>query len=166
MRRRLACATMLALALSLAASATCAATLTVGANAPIRTIASAARLARDGDVVEITAGDYRGDVAVWLQKRLTIRGIGGTPVLKANGRIAEGKASWVIRDGDFTIEDIAFEGARAYAGNGAGIRFERGRLVVRRCRFTDDENGVLTRNGADSKVTIADSEFSHAPERS
>ena len=155
----------LALALALASFATSAATLAVGPNAPIRTIAAAARLAHDGDVVEIAAGDYRGDVAVWLQKRLTIRGVGGTPVLKADGRIAEGKAIWVIRDGDFTIEDIAFEGARAYAGNGAGIRFERGRLVLRRCRFTDDENGVLTGNVADSEVTIADSEFSHAPHR-
>ena len=51
-------------------------------------------------------------------------------------------------------------------GNGAGIRFERGRLTLRRCRFTDDENGVLTGNFADSELTIADSEFSHAPHRS
>ena len=151
--------------LLLASFATFAATLTVGADAPIRTIAAASRLARDGDVVEIRAGDYRGDVAVWLQKRLTIRGVGGTPVLKAEGRIAEGKAIWVIRDGDFTIEGIAFEGARAYAGNGAGIRFERGRLALRRCRFTDNDNGVLTGNFDDSELSIADSEFSRAPHR-
>jgi len=92
---------LLAAALWLASSATSAATLTVGANAPIRTIAEAARLAHDGDVVEIRAGDYSGDVTVWLQKHLTIRGIGGTPVLKADGRIAEGKAIWVLRNGDF-----------------------------------------------------------------
>ena len=149
--------------LLLAMSAACAATLSVGANSPITTIAQAARLARDGDVVEIAAGTYRGDVAVWLQKRLTIRGIGGTPVLSANGRIAEGKAIWVIRDGDITIENVAFEGARAPARNGAGIRFERGKLTVRRCRFTDNENGILTGNNADSELTIEDSEFAQAP---
>ena len=139
------------------------ATLTVGPDAPLKTIAAAARVARDGDTVEIAAGVYRGDVAVWLQKRLTIRGIGGPAVLRADGRIAEGKAIWVIRNGDFTIEDIAFEGARASAGNGAGIRFERGRLTLRRCRFTDDENGVLTGNVGDTELTIEDSQFAQAP---
>ena len=96
----------LTLLLLSAASAACAATLTVSPNGPIATIAQAARVARDDDIVEIAAGTYRGDVAVWRQKRLTIRGIGGTPVLSAKGQIAEGKAIWVIRDGDFTIENV------------------------------------------------------------
>jgi len=160
---RIARACTLAFPLLLAMSAAPAATLTVGANGPIATIAQAARLARDGDVVEIAAGTYRGDVAVWLQKRLTIRGIGGTPILNASGQIAEGKAIWVIRDGDITIENVAFEGARAPARNGAGIRFERGKLTVRRCRFTDNENGILASNGPDSELAIEDSEFAQAP---
>ena len=153
----------LTLLLLSAASAACAATLTVSPNGPIATIAQAARVARDDDIVEIAAGTYRGDVAVWRQKRLTIRGIGGTPVLNAKGQIAEGKAIWVIRDGDFAIENVAFEGARSPARNGAGIRLERGRLAVRRCRFTDNENGILTGNIADSELTIEDTEFARAP---
>jgi hypothetical protein len=140
-----------------------AATLVVGRDAAIATIAEAARLAQDGDIVEILPGDYRGDVTVWLQKRLTIRGVGGMPVLKADNRSAEGKAIWVLRSGDFVVENIAFEGARVPDGNGAGIRFERGRLTVRRCRFTDNENGLLTSNFADSELTIEDSEFARAP---
>src|SRR5690242_19890452 len=110
------------------ATAAPGATLVVGPEAPIRTVAEAARIARDGDVVEIQSGEYRGDVAVWLQKRLTIRGVGPTPpVMRADGRSAEGKAIWVLRDGAFAIENIAFEGARVPDLNGAGIRFERGR---------------------------------------
>ena len=139
------------------------ATLTVGVGQPITRIAEAARVARDGDVIEITAGDYRGDVAIWRQQRLTIRGVGGTPVLHAEGRIAEGKAIWVIRNGDITIENVAFEGARAGDLNGAGIRFEQGRLTVRRCRFTNNENGILTSNAAAAELAIEDSEFAHAP---
>ena len=139
------------------------ATLIVGKDAPIQTIAEAARVAKDGDTVEILSGEYRADVAVWLQKRLTIRGVGETPVLKADGRSAEGKAIWVLRDGEFVIENIAFEGARVADGNGAGIRFERGSLMLRRCRFTDNENGILTGNGADTELTIEDSEFGRAP---
>ena len=64
-------------ALILAAAAAPAATLVVGPGAPIARIADAAVLARDGDVVEILPGTYRGDVAVWTQQRLTIRGVGG-----------------------------------------------------------------------------------------
>jgi hypothetical protein len=138
-------------------------TLTVGKGAPIETIAEAARLAKDGDTIDILPGEYHADVAVWLQKRLTIRGVGETPVLKADGRSAEGKAIWVLRNGEFVIENVAFEGARVDDRNGAGIRFERGSLTLRRCRFSDNENGVLTANDADSELAIEDSQFSRAP---
>jgi len=151
------------LALLVAIGPASGATLTVGPGHSITTIAEAARVARDGDVVEIMAGEFRGDVAVWRQHQLTIRGVEGTPVLRAAGRIAEGKAIWVIRDGDITVENIAFEGARARDRNGAGIRFERGKLMVRRCRFTNNENGILTSNAADAELAIEDSEFAHAP---
>ena len=146
-----------------ASAAAASATLTVGRGAAIGTIAEAARVAKDGDIVEILPGEYHADVAVWLQKRLTIRGIGASPALIAGGRSAEGKAIWVFRDGEFVVENIAFEGARVPDRNGAGIRFERGRLTLRRCRFSDNENGVLTGNDADSELTIEDSRFSRAP---
>jgi hypothetical protein len=148
---------------TLGTSRAAAATLTVGKETAMPTIAEAARQAQDGDVVEILPGEYHGDVAVWQQKRLTIRGIGETPVLKADDRSAEGKAIWVFRNGDFVVENIAFEGARVADRNGAGIRFERGRLTVRRCRFTDNENGILTANTPDSELMVEDSQFSHAP---
>jgi hypothetical protein len=139
------------------------ATITVDREGEVRTIAEAARIARDDDVVEILPGEYRGDVAVWAQRRLTIRGVGDTPVLVASGRSAEGKAIWVFRNGDFVVENVAFEGARVVDRNGAGIRFERGKLTVRRCRFTDNETGVMVANFADSELVIEDSQFSHAP---
>ena len=137
--------------------------LLVGPGAPIARIADAARLAHDGDTVEILPGEYRGDVAVWTQKRLTIRGIGSGPTLIADNQSAEGKAIWVFREGDFLVENIVFSGARVPDLNGAGIRFERGRMRVVRCRFTDNENGILTSNDGDSELAIEDSEFSAAP---
>jgi hypothetical protein len=140
-----------------------AATLRVGPNEAITTIAEAARRARDGDLVEIMPGTYRGDVAVWPQRWLTIRGIGTRPVLEAAGKNAEGKAIWVIRNGDFRIENLEFRGARVADGNGAGIRFEKGRLEVTSCGFYDNENGILTANFGDAELFIKDSEFAHAP---
>jgi hypothetical protein len=140
-----------------------AATLHVGPDQPIKRIADAAFLAKDGDVIEIHGGEYRGDVAVWAQKKLKIRGVGQRPVLFANGRSAENKAIWVIRNGEFDIENIELRGARVTHDNGAGIRFERGKLTVRNCRFIDNQNGILTGNQPDTELSIIDSHFSDAP---
>lgn len=133
--------------------------LRVGPTGDIRTIAEAARLARDGDTVEVQAGEYRGDVAVWLQKKLTIRSVGGPAVLVADGHAAEGKGIWVIRNGEFEIEGFDFVGARVPSRNGAGIRFERGKLTVRDSRFIDNQMGLLTGNDAASELTVERCEF-------
>jgi hypothetical protein len=138
-------------------------TIHVGPGHAVKTIAAAAALAKDGDTVEIDAGDYRRDVAVWKQDRLTIRGMsnsGEGVKLIADGASAEGKAIWVMRGGAITVENIEFSEARVADKNGAGIRFEKGRLVVRKCRFVHNENGILT-SGGDAELDIVDSEFGH-----
>lgn len=135
----------------------------VGPSHGIRTIATAAALAKDGDTIEIEAGDYTGDVAVWKQDNLVIRGIdakGKRARLIAAGASVEGKAIWVVRGGRITVENIEFTGARVPDKNGAGIRFEKGHLVVRNCRFTDNENGILS-GGGNLDLDIENSEFGH-----
>lgn len=139
------------------------ATLIVGSQEKITSITEAAKLARDGDVVEIRSGDYRGQPAVWTQNNLTIRGAGQRPVMIADGKSAEGKAIWVVRGNNTRIENIEFRGARVAAGNGAGIRFEHGQLAVHRCAFFDNEMGMLTANTADMTLEVSDSEFGSAP---
>jgi hypothetical protein len=138
-------------------------TIHVGPGLAITRIADAAKLARDGDTVEILPGEYRGDVAVWEQKTLTIRGIGQRPVLIADGKHAEGKAIWVIRHGDIHIENIEFRGARVPAGNGAGIRFEGGKLTLHDCAFIDNQMGILTSNDSNAELAIENSRFADAP---
>ncbi len=135
--------------------------LRVGPSEAIRTIAQASRIAKDGDTVEIVAGDYRGDVALWQQKRLVIRAVGGRARLYADGRSAEGKAIWVIRNGHFEVSGIDFIGARVNDRNGAGIRFEDGHLIVRDCLFWGNESGLLTSNSPDSRLEIEGSEFAY-----
>jgi hypothetical protein len=142
---------------------TAAATLRVGPGEALTHIADAARQANDGDVVEILPGEYRGDVAVWEQKHLTIRGLGLRPVLIADGKSAEDKAIWVIRNGDIRIENIEFRGARVADKNGAGIRFEHGTLTVRDCVFMDNQNGILTSNDTLADLHIENSVFAQAP---
>jgi len=134
--------------------------LRVGPFEDIRTIAKAAKLAKDDDIVEIQAGEYYGDVALWYQKRLTIRANGGKVRLHAAGKSAEGKAIWVIRHGDFDIENIEFVGARVGDHNGAGIRFEGGNLHIENCLFYANDTGLLTNEDATSLV-IENSEFAY-----
>ncbi|MEW6677500.1 MAG: right-handed parallel beta-helix repeat-containing protein [Pseudomonadota bacterium] len=133
----------------------------VGPQGDAATIAAAAKLARDGDIVEIPAGNYYGDVAIWKQKNLTIRGVGGHARLFADGKSAGGKAIWVFRNGDFTIENIDFIGAKVGDQNGAGIRFENGHLRVRHCLFYGNESGILISNKPTITATIENSEFAY-----
>lgn len=133
----------------------------VGLARAVRNLAAASSLAKDGDTIEIDAGDYVGDVVVWKQKRLTIRGIGnGRARLVAGGASAEQKGIWVIRDSSITVENLEFTGARVPDRNGAGIRLDSGHLIVRNCVFRDNENGILTAAG-DAEVEIENSEFDH-----
>lgn len=131
--------------------------------APGDSLGEALARAVDGDEVQLQAGVHRAQAGVILQKRLTVRGVGGRAVLQADGAHAEGKALLVVRDGDVRVEDLEFRGARVPDGNGAGIRFECGRLLVWRCHFIDNQNGILTANFGDAELTVQDSVFSQAP---
>lgn len=139
------------------------ASLQAGGQTPLASLAEAVRQAKDGDTILGEPGEYRGDVALIDQKRLAIRGVGQRPVFIAEGRAVEGKAMLVVRGGDIEIENLEFRGARVPDGNGAGIRFEKGRLTLRRCAFVDNQMGVLTVNFDDAELVVEDSEFAHAP---
>lgn len=131
----------------------------VGPQREIKTLTEASRIAQAGDVVEVDAGDYLRDVAVWMQSRLKIKAVGGRVRLIADGVSAEGKAIWVLRGGAISVEGFDFIGAKVNDRNGAGIRLEKGNLLVRDCRFLDNENGILTGGNSDATLEIINSEF-------
>ena len=137
------------------------AVLHVGATREFKRPSDAARAAHDGDTVEIDAGIYAGDVAVWRRNRLTIRGLGGRAHLRADGAHAEGKAIWVIKGNDTTIEALEFSGATVPDHNGAGVRLEGAGLAVRDCYFHDNEDGILAGAGPTSDIVVEHSEFAH-----
>lgn len=138
-------------------------TLTVGPSERWRTLADAVRAAADGDTIELQPGHYRSDVAVVTQPRLTIRGLGTGAVFHADGRSAQGKAILVVHGRDVAVENCEFRGTRVPDGNGAGIRFESGRLTVRRCRFFDNEMGLLAANDPRLELIVRSCEFGAAP---
>ncbi|MFO1431354.1 MAG: right-handed parallel beta-helix repeat-containing protein [Candidatus Competibacteraceae bacterium] len=138
-----------------------AATLQVGPQRALKLPSEAAKVAKDGDIVAIDAGIYPGDVASWPQNRLTLRGVGGRARLDSKGAAAEGKAIWVLKGNDITVENIEFSGARVPDRNGAGIRFEGANLTIRNSYFHDNEMGILTGSNPLSNILIEGSEFNN-----
>ena len=131
----------------------------VGPQQPLTRIAEAARIAHDGDTIEVDAGDYAGDVASWPQNHLVVRAVGGRARVVQRDDSAEGKAIWVIKGDDVRVENFEFSGGRTPDGNGAGIRHEGGKLTIRNCLFEHNQMGVLTWNDERGELTIEGSEF-------
>ena len=125
-----------------------------------------AKLVADGTIVEIAAGVYQDDVAVWRANDLILRGVGGKAHLQMIQRIGlqsgndqkNGKAIWVIAGNNVTVENMEFSGAKVSDRNGAGIRAEGADLTVRHCYFHNNENGIL---GGKGNVVIEHSEFAY-----
>ena len=135
--------------------------LQIGPHRTIKTIAAAANLARAGATIEVDSGAYLGDVAVWQQDNVTIRAVGGRVRLIAAGASAEGKGIWVVRANRMRVEGFDFEGATVPDRNGAGIRLEKGSLLVRNCRFLHNEMGLLTNNDPATVLEVENSEFAY-----
>jgi len=133
--------------------------LRVGPGRALSVPSRAAAVAKDGDIVEIDAGDYPHDAAVWTQSDLTLRGVGGRAHLRAEGAAVEGKAIWVVKGDRTRIESLEFSGARVSDRNGAGVRLEGTGLTVLDCSFHDNENGILTAGKPEGDVVVERSEF-------
>lgn len=133
--------------------------LQVGPTRKLTAPSRAARVAQDGDRIEIDAGVYRGDVAIWKRNDLTLIGVGGMARLEAAGRHADGKAIWVFEGDRITAQNIAFSGAKVPHRNGAGLRLHGNDAVVRNCHFHDNENGILSGNKPNNNVLIEFSTF-------
>ena len=135
--------------------------LRVGPGRAVQSLAQAARQAQPGQRIEVDAGNYVADVAIWAHDDIELRAVGGRVRLLAAGAAAEGKAIWVIRANRMQAQGFDFEGCNVPGRNGAGIRFERGSLRLRDCSFTLNEMGLLTSNDAQATLAIENCEFAH-----
>lgn len=131
----------------------------VGPRQAVKSLAAAARQAKDGTLVEIDAGDYVGDVATWPQHDLTLRAVGGRVRVNAAGMNAQGKGTFVTTGQRMRIEGLDFTGATVPDRNGAGVRLEAGSLTLVDCTFRDNENGVLTANDERIELDVVDCDF-------
>lgn len=133
------------------------ATLEVGNGKQYARISDAVAAARDGDTVLIQAGVYENDFPV-VNSAISIVAVDGMAHLKATRAIPNGKAIMIVND-DVTLENLEFSGARVSAGNGAGIRYQGGDMVVENCHFHDNQNGILAASSAGGTIAVDQSEF-------
>lgn len=137
-----------------------AAVIQVGPGRTYTKPSQAAAVAAEGDIVEIDAGLYEDDAAVWRTDDIEIRGVGGRAHLNVDGyTIPNRKAIWVIAADDITIENIEFSHASVPDRNGAGIRQEGTNLTIRHCYFHDNQMGILTSNTPSYETLIEFTEF-------
>ncbi len=134
-------------------------TLTVGAGQEYSSLASAVAASHNGDVIAVQAGTYVNSFAD-VHTNITIEGVGGQANFVATENAPDGKAILDV-SGDITVKNLTFSGARVSAGNGAGIRYEAGNLIVESCYFHDNQNGLLSAPSTTGTISINNSQFTH-----
>ncbi|MEM9256526.1 MAG: right-handed parallel beta-helix repeat-containing protein [Pseudomonadota bacterium] len=134
--------------------------LKVGPDRMLTQPSEAARVAVEGDVIEIDAGVYVNDHAIWRADGLTIRGVGeGMAHLRSSGLIPNGKGIWIVQGDTMRIENIEFSGAAVVDSNGAAIRHEGGSLDIHNAFFHDNEFSVLSGDNPAAHIRVSDSRF-------
>ena len=133
------------------------ATLNVGAGQAYATLSAAVAASRDGDVIAVQAGTYVNDFAT-ISKDITIVGVGGMANFVATVAPPNGKGILVTQS-DVTIQNLSFSGAAVADGNGAGIRYEGGNLVIIDSYFHDNQDGLLANSDPNGTIRIVGSEF-------
>jgi hypothetical protein len=155
-------------ALGLAASAmwaplsASAATLTVGPGQGYSTIAAAIAASQDGDTIQVQAGTYTNDFAE-ISTTITLQAVGGRVTMMATEDLPNEKGI-LITDTDVSITGFTFAGAKIPANegqNGAGIRYQGGKLALTNCYFHNNQEGLLSNADPTGTITVTNSEFAH-----
>ena len=138
-----------------------AATFQVGPTRSFTKPCAAFAVATSGDIIEIDAATYVGDVCYIGQSNLIIRGVNGRPKIDAGGTNYGGKGTWVIGGANNTVENVEMYGAAVADRNGAALRLEGDNFTLRGSFLHDNENGVLGGLSTASKILIETTEFGH-----
>lgn len=75
------------------------------------------------------------------------------------GTACEGKGALVLRGDEASVSGIIFSNIGVADGNGAGIRFEAGKLTVANSWFRNSQQGILTGSDAMMRLVIDKSTF-------
>jgi Ca2+-binding RTX toxin-like protein len=137
------------------------AALTVGPGQQFATLAGAVAASHDGDTIYVTAGTYLNNFAV-ITTDIAIIGVGGMARFVFDGSvpIPNGKAI-LVTNANVTLDHLEFSGAAVPDGNGAGVRYEGGKLTITNCYFHNNQEGILSGAVPGGSITIDHSEFAY-----
>lgn len=112
----------------------------------------------DGSGTIRVANGRHGDCAV--QGAGAIRYVAATPGQAVfDGGACEGKGTLVLRGRKAEVEGLVFANIRVADFNGAGIRLEKGDLVVSQAWFRDSQQGILAGVDTASAISVDKSTF-------
>jgi Hint domain len=139
-------------------------TLTVGPGDQFATITDAVAAAQTGDTIDVQAGTYTNDFPGLVDESITLQGVGGMVNLVATEDIPNEKGILDVGAAGVTvtINDFAISGgvvSDADGGNGAGIRYEGGNLVLNDDYMFDNQEGLLAEADPSGSITINSTEF-------
>jgi nitrous oxidase accessory protein NosD len=134
--------------------------LRVGPGQGFQTLAAALGAAKDGDTIQVQAGTYVNDYAI-ITHSVHIVGVGGKPHFVSRGNIPNDKAILIDQAPELVLENLEFSGAEVPDQNGAGVRHEKGILIVKNCDFHDNQDAILGGRVQGGQVLIEGSSFDH-----
>jgi hypothetical protein len=133
--------------------------LTVGRGQQYSTVSAAIGASHNGDTILVHAGTYTNDFAT-IDTNITLQGVEGMVNMVGTEPIPNGKAIFVTNGND-AINHFSFSGAQVANGNGAGIRYQAGNLLLNSDYFHDNQEGLLSAPSPTGTITINNSEFAH-----
>jgi hypothetical protein len=137
--------------------------LTVGVGCQFQSIGAAVAAAQNGDLILVAPGTYLNDYAD-VTAQITIAGAGGMVNLVSTENLPNEKGIFIV-DNSCQIDNLTFQGAAiddSLGGNGAGIRYQGGNLVLNNDVFLDNQNGIMgsaVDNLPQNNITITNCTF-------
>ena len=125
-------------------------------------IAAADQMGGNADI-KVDAGTYTNDGGyLWDGiNNVTIEGVGGMVKIVDPTYYAGGKAAIVTGGQNIVLKNLDISGVTVPDGNGAGVRYDQGSLVLDNVYLHNNQDGILGAADATGSITIQNSEIAY-----
>ena len=125
-------------------------------------IVAADKMGGNADI-KVDAGTYTNDGGyLWDGiNNVTVEGVGGMVNIVDPTYYAGGKAAIVTGGQNIVLKNLDISGVTVPDGNGAGVRYDQGTLLLDNVHLHDNQNGILGAPDITGSITIQNSEIDH-----
>ena len=131
--------------------------LAVGRTHPFKAVRDAVAAARPYDEIVIDGIVEEAD-CIQIRIPLTLTGASPDAAILVRGLLHGGKGV-LCTHADAMVRKLEFRNARALTGNAAGIWHENGNLTLEKCRFVENQNGVMAACAPHDNVSVSRCSF-------